>query len=175
MPAPIYSCWNGATGGITSGPIATQATGATAGTARTMLQIATASTTSIRILEWGYSFDTAPTNNVRVELIDTGTVACSGLTAHVSGGIHKVNVPTGAASTVQLGAALTGYSAGSTTEGTITAPRLIDYHYENGLYYVKYSPLGREWEVPAGNILRVRATPTTAAAVNFSCWVTWEE
>lgn len=175
MPASVYSAWNGATGAISTGPIATQATGATSGTARTMLQIAPASTTSIRIIEWGYSFDAAPANNVRVELIDTGTVAASGLTAHVAAGIHKVNVPSGSASTVQLGTALTGYSAGSSTEGTITTTRLIDYHYENGLYYVKFSPLGREWEVPAGNILRVRATPTSAAAVNMSCWVTWEE
>lgn len=175
MPAPVYSAWNGASGGITTGPLALQATGATAGTARTMLQIATASTTSIRIIEWGYSFDAAPANNVRVELIDTGTVACSGLTAHVAAGIHKVNVPTAAASTVQLGTALTGYSTGSTTEGTITTSRLMDFHYENGLYYVKFSPLGREWEVPAGNILRIRATPSTAASVNMTCWVNWEE
>ncbi|WP_433568079.1 hypothetical protein ACQP1O_42760 (plasmid) [Nocardia sp. CA-151230] len=175
MPAPVYSCWNGATGSITTGPVATQATGATSGTARTMLQIQTASTTSIRVIEWGYTFDTAPTNNVRVELIDTGTVAATGLTAHVAAGIAKVNVPSGAASTVSLGTGATGYSAGSSTEGTITTPRLLDYHYENGLYYVKYSPLGREWEVPAGNVLRVRATPTSAAAVNISVWVTWEE
>lgn len=175
MPAPIYSAWNGATGSITTGPVAFQATGATIGTARTMLQIATASTTSIRVIEWGYSFDAAPANNVRVELLDSGAVAASGLTAHVAAGIQKVNVPTGSASTVQLGTALSGYSAGSSTEGTITAPRLLDYHYENGLYYVKFAPLGREWEVPAGSFLRVRATPTAAASVNMSCWVTWEE
>lgn len=177
MPAPVYSCWNGASGGITTGPLTIQATGATAGTARTMLQVATSSTTAIRIIEWGYTFDTAPTNNVRVELIDTGAVACSGMTAHVAAGIHKVNIPTAAASTVQLGTALTAYfaSGNTLTEGTITASRLLDYHYENGLYYMKYSPLGREWEVPAGNILRIRATPSTAAAVNMSCWVTWEE
>lgn len=175
MPAPIYTCWNGASGSITTGPLAFQATGATSGTARTMLQIATASTTAIRIVEWGYGFDVAPTNNVEVELIDTGTVACSGLTAHVAAGIHKANIPTGAASTVQLGAALTGYATGSTTEGTITATRLIDSHRENGLYFVKFDSLGREWEVPAGNILRVRATPSTNAAVNFRCYVKWEE
>jgi hypothetical protein len=166
--------YNNATGALVNPPAA-QATGATSGTARTMLQIAPASTTSLRIIEWGYTLDSAPTNPVRIELVDTGTIFASGLTAHVAAGIHKYNVPSGAASTVQLGAALTGYSAGSSTEGTTTVSRLLGYQYENGLYFKQQFPLGREPEVVPSNCLRIRATPTSAASVNLTCYIIWEE
>jgi hypothetical protein len=118
-----------------------------------------------------------PPAPISLELLDTGTVAATGLTAHVAGSIQKWNVPTGAASSVQLGTALTGYtnSAAATSEGTITATRLLDFHTETGLYLNKQYPLGREVEVPAGNILRIRATPGSAAAVSILVYVVWEE
>jgi hypothetical protein len=175
MPAPCFIAYNNATGALT-GPAATQATAAVSGTVRTMLQIAPATTTAIRVIAWGYSFDVVPASNARVELIDTGAIFATGLTAHVAAGIHKYNVPAGTASTVQLGAALTGYNvAGAAAEGTITATRLLDYRYESGLYYQIQFPLGREPEIPAGNALRIRVTPTSAAALNFVGWVVWEE
>jgi hypothetical protein len=174
MPAPCFIAYNNATGALTNPPAA-QASGAVSGTARTMLQVAPATTTSIRIVAWGYSLDVQPAVNPRIELIETGAIFASGLTAHVAAGIAKWNVPAGAASTVQLGAALTGYAAGATTEGTITATRLLDYNYENGLYLKREFSLGREPEVPAGNCLRIRVTPGSAAAVNVNCWIMWEE
>lgn len=140
-----------------------------------MLQIAPASTTAIRVIAWGYSLDVVSASNPRIELVDTGTVFASGLTAHVAAGIHKWNNPSGTASTVQLGTALTGYSAGSSTEGTTTVSRLLDYQYESGVYFKIQFPLGREPEIPAGNALRIRVTPTSAAAVNIACWIQWEE
>lgn len=171
MPAACFAAWNNATGALTS-PVATNATSATSGTVKTLLQIQTGTGNPIRVLEWGYSFDIAPANNVRMELIETGSIAAT-VTAHVAAGIHKVNVPTGVSSSVTLGTSATGYNA--TAEGTITATRLFDYHYENGLYYSRLYPLGREWEIPAGNVLRIRATPTAAVATNVSCYVIWEE
>jgi len=175
MPAPCYAAWNSATGALTAPP-ASQLTNATINTVRTMLQVAPASTTSLRIIEWGYILDATPTAPLRVELIDTDAIFASGLTAHVAAGIHKVNVPTGAASTVQLGAALTGYNvAGAGTENTITSTRLLDYKTENGLYYVKQFPLGREPEIAASKCLRIRATPTVGAATSIACYVMWEE
>lgn len=174
MPAPVYMAFNNATGALVNPPGA-QASGSTSGTARTMLQIAPASTTSIRIIEWGYTFDSTPAAPVRIELVDTAAVFASGLTAHVAAGIHKYSIPSGAASTVQLGTALTGYSAGSSTEGTTTVSRLLGYQYENGIYFKQQFPLGREPEIAAGGCLRIRATPTTAAAVNIVCYAIWEE
>lgn len=174
MPAPCFIAWNSATAALTSPPTA-QPTAAAANTVRTMLQIATASNVQIRVVEWGYTLLSAPPAPLSVELVDTGAVFASGLTAHVIGNIAQVNVPTGGASTVQLGAALTGYSAGAVTEGSITASRLLDFQYEGGLYFKKQFPLGREPEIPAGRSLRVRVTPTSAAAVNMSAYVIWEE
>lgn len=174
MPAPCFIAHNNATGALTAPPAA-QATLATTNP-RTMLQIApNATAPGIRVVAWGYSLDVQPASNPRVELIDTGAVFASTLTAHVAAGIHKWNKPSAEASSVQLGTALTGYAAGAVTEGTITATRLLDYNYENGLYFKREFSLGREPEIPPGNCLRIRVTPTSAAAVNILCWVMWEE
>jgi hypothetical protein len=175
MPAPCYAAWNQATGALTTFA-AFQASGTSITAARTMLQIAPATTTSLRPIEWGYLFSAAEAAApATIELIDTATVFASGLTAHVAAGIAKVNVPTGAASTVQLGTALTGYAASVPTEGTITATRLLDMRQENGIWAQKQYPLGREWEIPAANCLRIRLTPGSTTAVNFLCYVQWEE
>lgn len=174
MPAPCYQCWNQDTHALTAAP-ALQTTAATV-TVRTMLQIATASTVALRPIEWGYVLSAVPAQPVLLELIDTGTVPATGLTAHVSGSINKWNVPTGAASSVQLGTALTGYtaSAAATSEGSITATRLLDFHEVSSELNKQY-PLGREAEIPAGNILRIRATPGSAVAVPILVYVVWEE
>ena len=96
----------------------------TTGTAiKTLLQIATAATgRGLQVIEWGISFDGfAAALPIRCELIDTN-VAASGLTAHVAAGVQPYNrdASTNIAS-VQLGTALTGYTA--TTEGSTTASR----------------------------------------------------
>lgn len=130
----------------------------------------------MRIIEWGYTLDSVPAAPVRIELIDTDAIFATSLTAHVSAGIHKLNKPTGEASLIQLGTALSGYNvAGAASEGTITTTRLLDYQYENGVYYKKQDPLGREGEIAAGKCLRVRVTPTSAVAINIACYVKWEE
>lgn len=174
MPAPCYQAWNQDTHALTAAP-GLQTTAATV-TVRTMLQIATASTVALRPIEWGYVLSAVPAAPVALELIDTGAVPATGLTAHVAGSINKVNVPTGAASSAQLGTGLTGYTnSASATEGSITATRLLDFHEENGLYLNKQYPLGRECEIAAGNFLRIRATPGSAAAVSLLVYVVWEE
>jgi hypothetical protein len=174
MPAPCFIAWNSATGALTAPPTM-QPTAATV-TPRTMLQIAPATANNpIRVIEWGYVLSAVPAAPVSIELIETGAIFASALTAHVAAGIHKVNVPSGSGSSVQLGTALTGYAAAAPTEGTITATRLFDFHVENGLYLNKQYPLGREFEVPVGTALRVRATPGSAVAVNMAVYVIWEE
>jgi hypothetical protein len=177
MPAKLFRAYNGASGSIAGTALmSTQSTSATSGAPRTMLQIApNATTPAIRVIGWGYWFPTSPTNNVTFEVLDTAAVFASGLTAHVAAGIHKMNVPTGEASGVQLGTALTGYATGATTEGTLGATRLLDERPENGLYFYWRFELGREPEIPVGNCLRLRATPSSAAAVALRCWFDWEE
>lgn len=171
MAAPCFIAWNAATGALTGPPTAV-ATSATSGTVKTMLQIVPGSAQKIRIIEWGYTFDAAPTNNVRMELVETGSIAAT-VTAHVAAGIVAYNDASGGTSGVQLSTSTTGYTASA--EGSITASRLLAYQYENGLYFKQQFPLGREPEVGVGKILRVRATPTSNAAVNVSTYVIWEE
>lgn len=182
MPAKIYRAYNNTSGALSgTAVLAGQPTSSTANLTRTMLQVApNATSPGIRVVGWGYCFPAgAPTNNVVLELADTGTVFASALTAHVAAGVQKMNVPTGEASTVQLGTALTGYcttAAGTaSTEGTITASRLFDVFVANGVRdYWRYE-LGRESEIPPGNCLRLRATPTSAASVSPLVWIDWEE
>jgi hypothetical protein len=165
-------------GGLTAS-VSFPATSATAWQPRTMLQLAPAASGSgpaQRILGWGYSFLTPPANAPVMELIDSGTVFASGLTAHVAAGIQKMNNPLAEPSTLQLGTALTGYFAAggsAPTEGTFSAgaTRALDAHAENGLYFYWRFELEREPEVAPGNCLRLRGTSVTATAVPVLCWV----
>jgi hypothetical protein len=144
----------------------------TTGTAiKTMLQIATPATKSIRVKEWGISFDgSAAATPIRVELIDTNVAAT--VTAHVAAGVQPYNEDPGVASLMTLGASATGYTA--TAEGTITATRIGDVQFvAPTTQYVKQWPLGCEFRVAASRFLRVRVK--AAAAVNAYCYVVWEE
>lgn len=175
MPAGMFIARN-APMNTTAAPVF-QSTAATV-TVRTMLQIAAPATSpQMRVVAWGYDLLTIPAAPPTLELIETGTVFATGLTAHVAAGVQPWNVPTGAASAVQLGTALTGYtaSAPATLEGTIAATRLFDCKVEPGQYFLRESSLSREPEIPVGRCLRIRATPGSAALVNILCWVLWEE
>lgn len=175
MAAPCFIAWNAAM--PTTAPVVIGTTSSLTTTTRTLLQIVPAANQKMRLIEWGYTFSTSPANNVQMELIETGAIAAT-VTAHVAAGIMPYN-DSGAVSLVQLGTSLSGYcttAAGSaTTEGTIVATRLFDYHYENGLYTQRMWPLSREPEVGAAKIVRIRATTTAAAAALVSCYIVWEE
>lgn len=147
----------------------------TTGTAtKTMLQIATATTRPIRVVKWSVQFATAPTAPITCELIETGTVFAT-VTAHGAGGVQPYDrgVTAGAVSIVQLGTALTGYTASA--EGTIVATRVGDIQVIPigvGSYTWEWS-LGREFEVAAGRSLRVRMT--TATTIGALCWIVYDE
>lgn len=147
----------------------------TTGTAtKTMLQIAPATTRPIRVVKWSVQFATAPTAPITCELVETGTIFAT-VTAHGAGGVQPYDrgVAAGAVSTVQLGTALTGYTASA--EGTIVATRHGDLQIIPigvGSYTWEWS-LGREFEVAAGRSLRVRMT--TATAINALTFVVIDE
>lgn len=170
MAAPCFIAWNAATGALT-GPPGFVASSGTINVSKTMLQIVPAANQKMRLIEWGYTLDVVSANNIRMELVETGTAAAT-VTAHVAAGIMPYN-DSGATSLAQLGTSLSGYSASA--EGSITSSRLFDFHYENGLYTQRMWPLGREPEVGAARVIRIRATPTANAAVNISCYLIWEE
>ena len=144
----------------------------TTGTAiKTLLQIATPSTTPIKVIEWGISFDgSAAATPIRCELIQTDVAAT--VTAHAASGVQPFDNAGLPASMMTLGTAATGYTA--TAEGTITATRTGDIQLVAPTgQYVKQFPLGREFHVPVSKFLRIRVTAGTA--VNAYCYIVWEE
>jgi hypothetical protein len=171
MSAKTYIVYNGPM--VTTAAPVKVATGTAI---KTMMQLVPAQ--PIRVTEWGCSFDgsAAATPGV-VELIDTGTVAAT-VTAYAVADVQPHDDPNAPANTsgtsgvpLNLGTALSGYT--STSEGTTTASRLGGF----GLIaptnqYEKQLPLGREFEVPAGHVLRVRMT--FGATVNALCYVIFE-
>lgn len=145
---------------------------ATTGTSiKSLLQVATPSTTGLHVIEWGISFDgniTAQAGNTPIE--------CELLQTDVAATVTSVT-PTvyGVDTTASLcigGTSATGHSASA--EGTITSTRVFDAQL---LYptsgYVKQFPLGREPYVPVSKFLRVRVT--AGSAVNAYCYILWEE
>lgn len=171
MAAKTYAVTNGAAPGAAA-PVAI-----TTGTAiKTMLQLATNTTTpALRFVEWWVEFDgsTAATP-IKVELMRHTSAPQTTLTAYVAGDIARVNDPNAPASSIQLGAALSGFS-NTTTEVTPTGtPVSLETHFvppTSGIY-VQF-PLGREPEVQVSAFARVRTT--AAAAVNCIAGVMWEE
>lgn len=140
----------------------------TTGTAiKTLLQVATPSTTGITIIEWGISFDgSAAATPIACELLQTdvaGTVTT--LTPTIWGTDTTASLCVG-------GTTATGYTC--TSEGSITASRVFDAQLISPTnQYWKQYPLGREPIVPVSKFLRIRVT--AAAAVNAYCYIAWEE
>jgi len=146
---------------------------------RTMMQLAPGQT--IRPVAWGCSFDgsAAATPGI-LELIDTAAIPATGLTAYAAVDIQPYGDPNAAANTagttglpLQLGTGLSGFTTSGGTEGTITATREADVQLiaPTSQYGLQW-PLSREFEVPPGHFLRVRATcPVT---VNMICYVIFE-
>lgn len=163
----LFKIWAADTSAAT-GPPSLVATSGTINLAKTLLQVAPL--VDCAVVEWGYTFDVAPSSNLRMELVETGLIPAM-VTTIGSGILHYDNPGSGTVPSVcfTIGTAATGFNASA--EGTITASRLGEFHYENGLYLEKQFPLKREFEIPAGHFLRVRATPTASAAVNVMPYV----
>lgn len=158
---------------IYNGPMPTTAAQlkVTTGTAiKTMLQLKPFNTG--KIIAWGFSFDgSAAATPGTVELIETGTVPATALTAHVDVDIVKTaSVEDAVASIAGLTLATngTGYTAGA--EGAITATRVFDAVLAppTGPYVYQF-PLGQEPKLIIGNHTRIRMTFGTA--VNALCWI----
>jgi hypothetical protein len=166
---------------IANGPMQTTAAFApvTTGTAiKTMLQVKPSATLGMKIIQWGYSFDSAAAAvSVKVELIETGTVAGT-VTASVANDLTKYDsaaIGGGDPTTnlIQVGTTSTGYTA--TGEGTVTAtrnldgPRIETTSTSFAVSFTNQFPLGREPWVQIGNIARIRVTSPTA--VNMYCYL----
>ncbi|MFB6937592.1 hypothetical protein [Streptomyces chartreusis] len=166
-----FTVWNGP-----APTTAAQQAVTTGTTIKTMLQLATPSTTQIQILEWGFSLDDPPGADGVVELLQTDVAAT--VTAHVAAtGVVNLD-PNGPTTLLTMGTSATGYTASA--EGSITATRMFDpvslssVSGESGLCYVRtFMPDDRP-TVAVSRFLRIRATtPTTAA--DMRCWVTFQQ
>lgn len=144
----------------------------TTGTAiKTLLQLATPSTTNLYIVEWGISFDgAAAAAGIKCELFScTGAATVTTLNA---ADITKLTDPLGPASTLTLGTTASGFTASG--EGTPANVTEYDVQYiQPTAQYIKQWPLGREPQCAVSRFVRVRVT--AAVAVNAYCYVIWGE
>ena len=164
MARKIYFAANGAT--PTTAALVKVATGTSI---KTLLQIATPSTTNITILEWGISFDgSAAATPIEVELFGTTVGASVGTSLTPT----SFGDPNAVASLCVGGTAATCFSPG--TEGSVANLRYFDLQLVAPTnQYVKQYPLGREPEIAASQFLRIRVTAGTT--VNAYCYIIWEE
>lgn len=165
MSAPCYIAWNADTSAATGPPASTALVAATL---KTVLQVKSGAS-KIRLVEWGYNFDTVPTAAVTCELVETGTIFATVTT--IGSGIRAYNDDTGSTSLAIAGTAATGFNA--SVEGSIVASRLLGYQNEWNASFKQQFPLGREPEVNASSALRLRFK--CASIINVSCYVVWEE
>lgn len=163
----LYLIQNGAVG-TTAAPVAV-----TTGTAiKTMLQVKPSATATMKIVEWGISFDgSAAATPGKIELMESDVAAT--VTASAAADITKYD---GAAlmggdpttNLIVVGTTSTGYT--STSEGTTTVSRMFDLQYVAPTgQYVKQFPLGREPLLQISKFARIRVT--FAAAVNAYCYM----
>lgn len=129
---------------------------------KTHLQITAPSTRELTIIGWGVAFEVTPTAFVKVELINTTTVAGTGMTAVTPTILQGVAA---SLATAGFGPSAEG-SVVATTE-TYDAPILL-----TNLYTREWS-LGREPNVAASNVIRVRMT--TSVTINALCWIDHSE
>lgn len=164
MSGTVFWAHNGAA------PTTASAVKVTTGTAiKTLLQVATPSTVTIKVVAWGISFDgSAAATPIEVELIQTDVAAT--VTSFTP---QAYNLSADAPASLCVGGtSATGYTASA--EGTITATRYGDLQLISPTnQYVYQFPLGREFFVPVSKFLRVRVT--AGAAVNAYTWIQWEE
>jgi hypothetical protein len=163
---------------VYNGPMPTgiPASVATSSTLYTLLQLKPA--VPIKVTEWGISFNgsAAATPGV-VELVDAGTSFAT-VTAFAVADVMPFFDPNAGANTsgtsgtpLNLGTSASGYT--SSSETAITISRVGDVQLIAPTnQYVKQFPLGREFGVPAGDALRVRASFGTS--VNALCYVVFE-
>jgi hypothetical protein len=154
---------------------AAQASVATGTSIKTMLQLKAGAGKGLRITGWGYSIDTEQAAAGTIELVKTDVAAT--VTAFAAGDVTALSTPS-AASSLSLGVAASGYTGSA--EGSITATDMFDAvrlpvstTAAQHMTYAKSFTKDELPYLPAGGILRVRATLGTSAGM--ICWISWIE
>jgi hypothetical protein len=152
----------------TSAPFAPVAVALAAATTKTVVQVATPSTTDIKILAWGVSFDAAATAQPGwAQLLDCDVAASvTTFTPELWGnGLQQASLCIG-------GASATGYNASA--EGTLTVARGFDTETvfpQSG--YSVWFPDTHLPRVAPSRFLRIRCN--FPAIVNVYPWIVWAE
>lgn len=125
---------------------------------------------SIKIKEWGISFDgSAAATPIKCELIETQEAAT--VTAATTADIIKFDNYYAPDPSLTFGTTATGYTASN--EGTVSQTRYFDVQFVAPTnQYVKQFPLGLEPALTAFWYLRVRVH--AGAAVNAYCYILFE-
>lgn len=169
MPTRLYIAYNGHMP-TTAAP----AKVTTSNVITTMLQLSTASTGGIEVVEWGISFDgSAAATPGAVELVDTDAINAT-VTAFVAADIMKFNQNSNALAqqALTLGTANSGFT--SSAEGSTTTTREFDVQLlPPTAPYLKQFPLERGPELIASKFLRTRVTFGTA--INSLSYIVWAE
>jgi hypothetical protein len=135
-----------------------------AATAKTVIELGTASTDRAKIVEWWVEFDGVSPTAIPVK-VEIGRFSATVTTA-TTGTPSKLDPAEGAAASVVRHT--------TTTEGAGTAEAglaIHRFHPQAGM--VHQSPLGREEVLAVSTFWRVRLT--AAAAVNVTVGIVWEE
>lgn len=154
-----------ATSGVQAG--ASYATGA-----KCALQLQIPDSTSISIVEIGWSQDVATSTATLLELATTDT-ATTGLTAHSTTTVKALTNGGASTSRLTMSTAGTGYGAVAITTNTTLRP--LHKLYSPQQYVYQY-PLGNYPLVGNGtaeNFVQLRVN--TSATVNALCWIIWNE
>lgn len=166
----LYTIFNGP-----SPTTAAQVPVTTGTSIKTLLQVKPSATNTMKIVEWGISFDgSAAATPIKVELIETDVAAT--VTASAAADIVKTDAAALAGgdpttNLIQVGTTSTGYT--STSEGSITSTRVLDAQLVAPTnQYVKQFPLGREPVLQISKFGRIRVT--AGAAVNAYCYMVVE-
>lgn len=161
---------------LSNGPMVTTALGTsvTTGSAavKTLLQVKPGTTSLMRILEWGISFDGfVGAQPIKVELIEVDVAAT--VTAFIASGINKLdsdayNQGDPTTNIFSVGTSASGYT--SSAEGAVTASRLFDRQLISPTsQYLKQFPLGREPVINPAMFAQIRVN--APAAVNAYCYM----
>lgn len=157
MAGDMYVVYNSAV------PTTAAMTPVSTGTAiKTLLQVTAPSAARMTVIEWGITFDGAP-SAIKTELINTTTVA---------GGTPTSVTPTVLTDGAPASQATAGFSPA--TEGTVVATtRTLDFQLLSTNNYKWEWSLDSQPIIKASDVIRVRVT--AAAAVNAICWIRWKE
>jgi hypothetical protein len=165
-----YKAWNGP-----APTTAAQLKVSTGTSIKTMLQLKAGAGGGLVITGWGYSIDTEQAAAGTIELLKTDVAAT--VTAFVAGDVTALATPS-VASTLSLGTAASGYTGSA--EGSITATDMYDAVLlptsttaAGHMTYTRKFDKDERPYLPAGGILRVRATLGTSAGM--LTWISWLE